>query len=142
VPTVAGEVDFEEYYTENPILNTMAVGIVKHNEIAKVVAKGDGDLVMIVGSTTVREGNHRATFASQEISEDSEEKRSSVQVGDPFTEKILLEATLEAIRSGYLIGMQDMGAAIISCSTSEMSAKGKSGILIDLDKVPIRESGL
>ncbi len=139
VPTVAGEVYFDPCYQENPLVNAMAVGIVKHGEWASAVAKGVGNPVMIVGSSTGRDGIHGATFASEEISEESEAKRPSVQVGDPFTEKLLLEASLEAIRSGFLVGIQDMGAAGITCSTSEMSAKGKSGMRINLDKVPARE---
>ena len=139
VPTVAGEVYFDPCYQENPLVNAMAVGIVKHGEWASAVAEGVGNPVMIVGSSTGRDGIHGATFASEEISEESEAKRPSVQVGDPFTEKLLLEASLEAIRSGFLIGIQDMGAAGITCSTSEMSAKGKSGMRINLDKVPARE---
>ena len=142
VPTVAGEVYFDESYQLNPLVNAMAVGIVKTNTFASAVAKGEGNPVMIVGSSTGRDGIHGATFASEELSEKSESKRPSVQVGDPFTEKLLLEASLEIIRKGYLIGIQDMGAAGISCSTSEMSAKGKSGMKIDLDKVPLREEGM
>jgi phosphoribosylformylglycinamidine synthase len=142
VPTVAGEVYFDESYQLNPLVNAMAVGIVKTNTFASAVAKGEGNPVMIVGSSTGRDGIHGATFASEELSEKSESKRPSVQVGDPFTEKLLLEASLEIIRKGYLIGIQDMGAAGISCSTSEMSAKGKSGMKIDLDKVPLHEEGM
>ena len=142
VPTVAGEVYFDPCYQENPLVNAMAVGIVKHKQWASAIAKGAGNPVMIVGSATGRDGIHGATFASEEISEESEAKRPSVQVGDPFTEKLLLEASLEAIRSGYLVGIQDMGAAGITCSTSEMSAKGKSGMKINLDKVPARETGM
>jgi phosphoribosylformylglycinamidine synthase II len=142
VPTVAGEVYFDESYQGNPLVNAMAVGIVKTNTFASAVAKGEGNPVMIVGSSTGRDGIHGATFASEELSEKSESKRPSVQVGDPFTEKLLLEASLEIIRKGYLIGIQDMGAAGISCSTSEMSAKGKSGMKINLDKVPLREEGM
>lgn len=142
VPTVAGEVYFDPCYQDNPLVNAMAVGIVKHGQWASAIAKGAGNTVMIVGSSTGRDGIHGATFASEEISEASEAKRPSVQVGDPFTEKLLLEASLEAIRSGCLIGIQDMGAAGITCSTSEMSAKGKSGMRIDLDKVPARETGM
>jgi phosphoribosylformylglycinamidine synthase len=142
VPTVAGEVYFDESYRGNPLVNAMAVGIVKTNTFASAIAKGEGNPVMIVGSSTGRDGIHGATFASEELSEKSESKRPSVQVGDPFTEKLLLEATLEIIRKGYLIGVQDMGAAGISCSTSEMSAKGKSGMKIDLNKVPLREEGM
>ncbi len=142
VPTVAGEVYFDESYQDNPLVNAMAVGIVKKEHVASAVAKGAGNSVMIVGSSTGRDGIHGATFASEEISEKSEAKRPSVQVGDPFTEKLLLEASLEIIRNGWLVGIQDMGAAGISCSTSEMSAKGKSGMKINLDKVPLREEGM
>ena len=142
VPTVAGEVYFDPCYQENPLVNAMAVGIVKHGQWASAIAKGVGNPVMIVGSATGRDGIHGATFASEEISETSEAKRPSVQVGDPFTEKLLLEASLEAIRSGYVVGIQDMGAAGITCSTSEMSAKGRSGMSITLDTVPVRESGM
>jgi phosphoribosylformylglycinamidine synthase subunit PurL len=142
VPTVAGEVYFDESYQLNPLVNAMAVGIVRTNTFASAVAKGEGNPVMIVGSSTGRDGIHGATFASEELSEKSEARRPSVQVGDPFTEKLLLEASLEIIRKGYLIGIQDMGAAGISCSTTEMSAKGKSGMKIDLDKVPLREEGM
>lgn len=142
VPTVAGEVYFDESYQGNPLVNAMAVGIVNKNHIASAISKGVGNPIMIVGSSTGRDGIHGATFASEEISEKSESKRPSVQVGDPFTEKLLLEATLEIIKNGWLIGIQDMGAAGISCSTSEMSAKGKSGMNINLDKVPLREKGM
>ncbi|MBS4035046.1 MAG: phosphoribosylformylglycinamidine synthase subunit PurL [Ignavibacterium sp.] len=142
VPTVAGEVYFDESYQGNPLVNAMAVGIVKKNQVASAVARGVGNPIMIVGSSTGRDGIHGATFASEEISEKSEAKRPSVQVGDPFTEKLLLEATLEIIKNGWLIGIQDMGAAGISCSTSEMSAKGESGMNINLDKVPLREDGM
>lgn len=142
VPTVAGEVYFDESYQGNPLVNAMAVGIVNKKHVASAVAKGVGNPVMIVGSSTGRDGIHGATFASEEISEKSEAKRPSVQVGDPFTEKLLLEATLEIIKNDWLIGIQDMGAAGISCSTSEMSAKGNSGMKINLDKVPLRESGM
>jgi phosphoribosylformylglycinamidine synthase subunit PurL len=142
VPTVAGEVYFDPCYQENPIVNAMAVGVVKHGQWASAVARGVGNPVMIVGSSTGRDGIHGATFASEEISEKSEARRPSVQVGDPFTEKLLLEASLEAIRSGYIVGIQDMGAAGITCSTSEMSAKGMSGMRINLDRVPARENGM
>ncbi|MDY0083033.1 MAG: phosphoribosylformylglycinamidine synthase subunit PurL, partial [Ignavibacteriaceae bacterium] len=142
VPTVAGDVYFDESYQGNPLVNAMAVGIVNKKHVASAVAKGVGNPVMIVGSSTGRDGIHGATFASEEISEKSEAKRPSVQVGDPFTEKLLLEATLEIIKNDWLIGIQDMGAAGISCSTSEMSAKGNSGMKINLDKVPLREDGM
>jgi len=142
VPTVSGEIYFEECYRDNPLVNAMAVGIVKHDQMARAAAKGEGNPVFIVGSSTGRDGIHGATFASEEISEKSESKRPSVQVGDPFTEKLLLEASLELIRSGVVVGMQDMGAAGITCSTSEMSARGKSGVEIDLDLVPVREENM
>lgn len=142
VPTVSGEVYFDECYTDNPLVNAMAVGIVKHKEVARAIAKGNGNPVFIVGSSTGRDGIHGATFASEEISEASESKRPSVQVGDPFTEKLLLEASLELIKSGVVVGMQDMGAAGITCSTSEMSAKGNSGMEINLDLVPVREESM
>ncbi|MBI4810422.1 MAG: phosphoribosylformylglycinamidine synthase subunit PurL, partial [Ignavibacteriales bacterium] len=122
--------------------NAMSVGIVKHSEVARASAKCEGNIVMIVGSSTGRDGIHGATFASEEISEESENKRPSVQVGDPFTEKLLLEATLEAIKAGLIVGIQDMGAAGITCSTSEMSARGKSGMVINLDQVPVREKNM
>lgn len=139
VPTIGGEIYFEDCYKGNPLVNAMAVGIVKVGETVSATAEGDGNPVFIVGSSTGRDGIHGATFASEEISEESEAKRPSVQVGDPFTEKLLLEATLEVIAKGLVVGIQDMGAAGISCSTTEMSAKGESGMVIDLDKVPLRE---
>ncbi len=142
VPTVAGEVCFDESYEGNPLVNAMSVGIVKVGETASAIATGLGNPVIIVGSSTGRDGIHGATFASEEISEASEAKRPSVQVGDPFMEKLLLEASLEALQTGAVVGMQDMGAAGIACSTSEMSAKGESGMLLDLDKVPAREPGM
>lgn len=142
VPTVAGEVYFDESYKTNPLVNAMAIGLVDTKRVASAVAKGNGNPVFIVGSSTGRDGIHGATFASEEISEKSESKRPSVQVGDPFTEKLLLEATLEIIKNDLIIGIQDMGAAGISCSTSEMSAKGKSGMKINLDKVPLREEDM
>ncbi len=142
VPTVAGEVYFDKCYRDNPLVNAMAVGIVKKGKSASATAKGEGNAVMIVGSSTGRDGIHGATFASEEISEKSEAKRPSVQVGDPFTEKLLLEATLEIIKEDLIVGIQDMGAAGITCSTSEMSAKGESGMKIDLSKVPLREKGM
>jgi len=142
VPTVAGEVYFDDCYRDNPLVNAMAVGIVRHEGIARAIAKGDGNSVILIGSSTGRDGIHGATFASEEISEKSEAKRPQVQVGDPFTEKLLLEASLEMIKQDLIVGMQDMGAAGITCSTSEMSARGESGMDIDLDKVPLREKGM
>ena len=142
VPTVAGEVYFDEAYTGNPLINTMAVGIVKTDRMASAVAKGEGNPIMIVGSKTGRDGIHGATFASEELSEASQERRPSVQIGDPFTEKLLVEATLEIIEKDLIVGIQDMGAAGITCSSSEMSAKGQSGIEINIDKAPVREPGM
>jgi len=142
VPTVAGEVYFDDAYTANPLVNAMAVGIMKTTGIVSAVAKGEGNPLMIVGSKTGRDGIHGATFASEELSEKSQSKRPSVQIGDPFTEKLLLEATLEIIEKELVVGIQDMGAAGITCSSSEMSAKGKSGVVIDIDKVPVRETGM
>ncbi len=142
VPTVGGEVYFDEVYKDNPLVNAMAIGIVDVDKVTSAIAKGEGNPVMIVGSATGRDGIHGATFASEEISEESEAKRPSVQVGDPFTEKLLLEATLEVIEKGLVVGIQDMGAAGISCSTSEMSDKGNAGMKIDLNKVPLREKDM
>jgi phosphoribosylformylglycinamidine synthase subunit PurL len=142
VPTVGGEIYFDEAYEGNPLVNAMSVGIVKVGETASAIAEGIGNPVLIVGASTGRDGIHGATFASEEISEESEAKRPSVQVGDPFTEKLLLEASLEALKTGAVVGMQDMGAAGIACSSSEMTAKGGQGMNIDLDKVPAREDGM
>jgi phosphoribosylformylglycinamidine synthase II len=142
IPTVAGETYFEDCYSGNPLVNAMTVGIVKHEQTASAIAKGEGNPVFVIGSRTGRDGIHGATFASEELSETSDERRPNVQVGDPFAEKLLLEATLEMIKEKILIGIQDMGAAGITCSTTEMSAKGKSGMVIDLDKVPVREEGM
>lgn len=142
VPTVAGEVYFDPCYNENPLVNAMAVGVVHIDKIAKAIATGDGNLVLIVGSSTGRDGIHGATFASEEINEESESRRPAVQVGDPFTEKMLLEATLEAIGANLVVGIQDMGAAGLTCSTAEMSAKGNSGMEIELSEVPLREQGM
>lgn len=142
VPTVGGEVYFDDCYNTNPLVNAMSVGIVKVGETASAVASGPGNPVFIVGSRTGKDGIHGATFASGDITEDSVNDLPSVQVGDPFTEKLLLEASLELIQSGVVVGMQDMGAAGITCSTSEMSAKSKTGMDIWLDKVPTREENM
>jgi phosphoribosylformylglycinamidine synthase subunit PurL len=142
IPMVGGEIYFDEAYEGNPLVNAMSVGIVKVGETASAIAEGIGNPVLIVGASTGRDGIHGATFASEEISEESEAKRPSVQVGDPFTEKLLLEASLEALKTGAVVGMQDMGAAGIACSTSEMTAKGGQGMKVDLDKVPAREEGM
>jgi phosphoribosylformylglycinamidine synthase subunit PurL len=142
VPTVAGEVYFDKSYEGNPLVNAMSVGIVKVGATASAIAIGVGNPVFIVGAATGRDGIHGATFASEEISEASEAKRPSVQVGDPFTEKLLLEASLEAIASGAVVGIQDMGAAGLTCSSCEMSAKGDAGMVIHVDRVPTRETGM
>lgn len=142
VPTVGGEVYFDDCYRDNPIVNAMAVGIVERGKVARSAARGEGNLVMIVGSATGRDGIHGATFASEGISDESEAKRPSVQVGDPFTEKLLLEATLEAVQQGLVIAVQDMGAAGLACSSTEMSARGRVGMTLDLDHVPLREKGM
>ncbi len=139
IPTLGGEVVIEDCYSGNCLVNAMSLGIVETKHVASAIAKGKGNPVFLVGSKTGRDGIHGATFASIELTEETESKRSNVQVGDPFTEKLLMEASLELARKPWLIGMQDMGAAGITCSCSEMSAKGEVGIKIDLDKVPLRE---
>jgi phosphoribosylformylglycinamidine synthase subunit PurL len=143
VPTVGGEVYFEDCYRDNPLVNAMAAGIVKVDSTVSATSARAGLAVMILGSRTGRDGIHGASLlASREFDELTEDMRPTVQVGDPFGEKLLLEATLELIASGVVEGMQDMGAAGISCSTSEMSAKGETGMRIDLDLVPLREPGM
>ena len=139
IPTVGGEVVIEDSYSGNPLVNAMTVGIMNSKDLISAIAEGTGNPVFIVGSSTGRDGIHGATFASEELTEETESKKSNVQVGDPFTEKLLLEASLELAGKDWLVGMQDMGAAGITCSCSEMSAKGKSGIKINLDLVPLRE---
>ncbi|HHP7238685.1 phosphoribosylformylglycinamidine synthase subunit PurL [Longibacter sp.] len=140
VPTVAGEVYFDDAYEGNPLVNAMSVGIVDSDRIASAAADEAGCPVYIVGSSTGRDGIHGATFASEEISEESEEKRPSVQVGDPFQEKLLLEATLEALKAEVVAGIQDMGAAGITSSSFEMTASSGTGMDLHLDRVPVRES--
>lgn len=142
VPTVGGEVYFNPCYNQNILVNAMSVGIVKVGETVSARADGPGNPVFIVGSATGKDGIHGATFASADLTEDSAEDLPAVQVGDPFQEKLLLEASLEAIKTGAIVGMQDMGAAGITCSTSEMSAKSGTGMRIDLDKVPTRQSNM
>ncbi|XDD49464.1 phosphoribosylformylglycinamidine synthase subunit PurL [Leptospira sp. WS92.C1] len=138
-----GELFIDECFSKNPLVNAMTVGIVRHDQMASATTGGQiGNAVYIVGATTGRDGIHGASFASKDLSKESESKRSAVQVGDPFMEKLLMEASLEAIQKGLLIGIQDMGAAGISCATSEMSAKGKTGMKINLDLVPFRETGM
>jgi len=142
IPTVGGEVYFDECYNVNPLVNAFSAGIVETDKIASAISYGVGNPVYIVGSATGKDGIHGASFASKDISDDSIKDLPAVQVGDPFQEKLLLEATLEAIATGHLIGIQDMGAAGITCSTSEMSAKGEHGMKIYLDKVPTRQKNM
>jgi phosphoribosylformylglycinamidine synthase len=142
VPTVGGEIYFESCYHTNPLVNAMSVGILKNGETISATAEGAGNPVFFVGSATGKDGIGGASFASANITADSAEDLPAVQVGDPFQEKKLLEACLEVIKTGAIIGMQDMGAAGIICSTAEMSAKGKSGMRIDLDKVPMRQQNM
>jgi len=143
VPTVAGEIYFDESYSGNPLVNAMSIGIVHKNKTASAGAKGPGNIVMIVGSSTGRDGIHGASLlASRNFDEQTDHMRPTVQVGDPFTEKLLLEATLEIIQENLVAGIQDMGAAGLSCCTMEMAAKSGTGMAIDLDKVPLRETGM
>ncbi len=142
VPTVAGEVYYESCYQTNPLVNAMSVGVVKVGQTVSATSHGAGNPVFIVGASTGKDGIGGASFASADINENSAESLPSVQVGDPFEEKKLLEACLEMIPTGALIGMQDMGAAGITCSTSEMSAKGEHGMVIHLDKVPTRQANM
>ncbi len=142
VPTVGGEVYFDPSYQQNILVNAMSVGIVKVGETVSACADGPGNPVFIVGSATGRDGIHGATFASADLTEDSAEDLPAVQVGDPFQEKLLLEASLEIIKTGAVVCMQDMGAAGITCSTSEMSAKSGTGMRIDLDLVPTRQHNM
>lgn len=142
IPTTAGEIEFDERYDGNPLVNAMCVGIIDHDKIQKGTAKGVGNSVIYVGLKTGRDGIHGATFASEELSEESESKRPSVQIGDPFVGKKLMEATLEAITYPELVGIQDMGAAGLTSSSSEMAAKGGSGLHMQLEKVPVREEGI
>ncbi|MBS1636379.1 MAG: phosphoribosylformylglycinamidine synthase subunit PurL [Bacteroidetes bacterium] len=142
IPTVGGEVFFDECYNVNPLVNAMSVGIVRKGETVSATSYGEGNPVFIVGSSTGKDGIAGAAFASKDITEESSKDLPAVQVGDPFQEKLLLEATLEVIKTDAVIGMQDMGAAGITCSTSEMSAKGEHGMEIWLDKVPTRQAGM
>jgi len=142
VPTVGGEVYFDDSYNQNILVNAMSVGIVKVGDTVSAVADGPGNPIFIVGSATGKDGIHGATFASADLTEDSADDLPAVQVGDPFQEKLLLEASLEAIKTGAIVGMQDMGAAGITCSTSEMSAKSGTGMIIHLDKVPTRQKNM
>ncbi len=142
VPNVGGEVKFESCYSGNPLVNAFALGLVKRDQIFYAKASGAGNPVIYVGSKTGRDGIHGATMASEEFSEESEAKRPNVQVGDPFLEKLLLEACLEAMQTGAIIGIQDMGAAGLTCSTCEMGGRGGVGLEIELDLVPQRDAGM
>ncbi|MFM6057315.1 MAG: phosphoribosylformylglycinamidine synthase subunit PurL, partial [Microcystis aeruginosa] len=142
VPTVGGEIYFDNAYNGNPLVNAMALGLMETEEIVKSGAKGLGNPVLYVGSTTGRDGMGGASFASAELTDKSMDDRPAVQVGDPFLEKSLIEACLEAFKTGAVVAAQDMGAAGITCSTSEMAAKGGVGIELDLDKIPVRETGM
>ncbi|MFS0662241.1 phosphoribosylformylglycinamidine synthase subunit PurL [Niallia alba] len=142
IPTVGGEIAFDDSYAGNPLVNAMCVGLINHEDIKKGQAHGVGNTVMYVGAKTGRDGIHGATFASEELTENSDEKRPAVQVGDPFMEKLLLEACLELIQSDALVGIQDMGAAGLASSSAEMASKAGSGIEMNLDLVPQRETGM
>jgi phosphoribosylformylglycinamidine synthase II len=142
IPTIGGEVAFDESYSGNPLVNVFCLGIARHEDIIKGTASGTGNPVYYVGAKTGRDGIHGATMASAEFDEKSQEKRPAVQVGDPFTEKLLLEACLEVMATGALVGIQDMGAAGLTCSTSEMGSRGGVGIEIDIQHVPQRETGM
>ncbi len=142
VPNLGGETKFEPCYSGNPLVNAFALGLVRRDEIFYAKASGVGNPVIYVGSKTGRDGIHGATMASEEFSEASEAKRPNVQVGDPFMEKLLLEACLEAMKTGAIVGIQDMGAAGLTCSTCEMGARGHVGLEIELDRVPQRETGM
>jgi phosphoribosylformylglycinamidine synthase len=142
VPNLGGETKFEACYSGNPLVNAFALGLVRRDQIFYAKASGEGNPVIYVGSKTGRDGIHGATMASEEFSEASEAKRPNVQVGDPFLEKLLLEACLEAMQTGAIVGIQDMGAAGLTCSTCEMGARGQVGTEIELDRVPQRETGM
>ncbi|MGZ4836512.1 MAG: phosphoribosylformylglycinamidine synthase subunit PurL, partial [Terriglobales bacterium] len=142
VPNLGGETKFEPSYSQNPLVNAFALGLVRRDKIFYARAAGEGNPVIYVGSKTGRDGIHGATMASEEFSETSEQKRPNVQVGDPFLEKLLLEACVEAMETGAVVGIQDMGAAGLTCSTCEMGARGHVGLEIELDLVPQRETGM
>src|ERR1700726_2323276 len=142
VPTVGGEVGFEPCYSQNPLVHALALGIARKEEIFLAKAKGIGNPVIYVGAKTGRDGIHGASMASAEFTEESKQKRPNVQVGDPFMEKLLLEACLEAMKTGAIVGIQDMGAAGLTCSTCEMGARGGVGLDVELDNVPQRETGM
>jgi phosphoribosylformylglycinamidine synthase len=143
IPNIGGEISFDRGYEGNPIVNAMCLGLMKKEDLIRGTASGTGNTLMAVGARTGRDGIHGATFASEELSEDSDEaSRPQVQVGDPFTEKLLLEASLELIKSGHIVGIQDMGAAGLTSSASEMAGRGGSGVVFDTALVPVREPGM
>ncbi len=142
IPTVGGEIQFDPCYEGNPLVNAMCVGLIDHKDIQKGVAAGVGNTVMYVGAKTGRDGIHGATFSSEELSDEADEKRSAVQVGDPFMEKLLLEACLEVVKSDALVGIQDMGAAGLTSSSAEMASKAGTGVEMNLDLIPQRETNM
>jgi phosphoribosylformylglycinamidine synthase II len=142
IPTVAGEVVFDPSYTGNPLVNAMCVGLMREDELIRAKAEGIGNPIIAVGARTGRDGIHGASFASEDLTAASDAKRPRVQVGDPFTEKLLLEASLELITSGHIVAIQDMGAAGLTSSSAEMAARGDVGVTIDVTKMPVRETGM
>ena len=142
MPTVGGECQFHPSYNGNILVNAMCVGLARADRIFYSAAAGHGNLVIYVGAKTGRDGIHGATMASAEFSEDAAEKRPTVQVGDPFTEKLLIEACLELMQGDAIVAIQDMGAAGLTSSSVEMAGKGGLGIELDLDRVPVREAGM
>ncbi len=142
IPTVAGDVMFDATYEGNPLVNAMCVGLLREEDLIRAKAEGVGNPIIAVGARTGRDGIHGASFASEDLSEENEAKRPRVQVGDPFTEKLLLEASLELIQSGHIVAIQDMGAAGLTSSSAEMAERGDVGVTIDVTKVPVRESGM
>ena len=142
IPTVAGEIVFDPAYENNPLVNAMCVGLMRESDLIRAKAEGVGNPIIAVGARTGRDGIHGASFASEDLSEASDAKRPRIQVGDPFTEKLLLEASLELIKSGHIVAIQDMGAAGLTSSSAEMAERGDVGVTIDVTKVPTRESGM
>ncbi len=142
IPTVAGEIVFDAAYESNPLVNAMCVGLLHEKDLIRAKAEGVGNPIIAVGARTGRDGIHGASFASEDLSEESDAKRPRVQVGDPFTEKLLLEASLELIQSGHIVAIQDMGAAGLTSSSAEMAERGDVGVTIDVTKVPVREQGM
>src|ERR1044072_5912080 len=142
IPTVAGEIVFDPAYQKNPLVNAMCVGLLHEEDLIRAKAEGVGNPIMAVGARTGRDGIHGASFASDDLSEASDAKRPRIQVGDPFTEKLLLEASLELIKSGHIVAIQDMGAAGLTSSSAEMAERADVGVTIDVTKVPVRENGM